>query len=169
MASELIPCAFVWHDPGITPCCKSILTIPARNIDSKARAPRFDCFKFQFHSICSVTFATVSANSRRRAPHHPVVAIIQREFALRRASPPWPEHNDKLTWCEICGRPHGRNPRPHRSDLRSGANADKVLGVYFFRPGHCALRPIPPPDQIQAGSWLVRELSIKRRRTEVFV
>jgi hypothetical protein len=20
---ELIPCAFVWHDPGITPCCKS--------------------------------------------------------------------------------------------------------------------------------------------------
>jgi hypothetical protein len=60
-------------------------------------------------------------------------------------------------------------PRPHRSDLRSGANADKVLGVYFSRPGHCALRPIPPPDQIQAGSWLVRELSIKRRRTEVFV
>jgi membrane protein len=46
--------------------------------------------KFQFHSICSVTFATVSANSRRRAPHHPVVAIIQREFALRRASPPGP-------------------------------------------------------------------------------
>src|SRR4029450_1710886 len=21
---ELIPCAFVWHDPGITPCCKSL-------------------------------------------------------------------------------------------------------------------------------------------------
>ena len=20
---ELIPCAFVWHDPGITPCCRS--------------------------------------------------------------------------------------------------------------------------------------------------
>src|SRR5258707_14333510 len=20
---ELIPCAFIWHDPGITPCCKS--------------------------------------------------------------------------------------------------------------------------------------------------
>src|SRR5260221_14627408 len=23
VAGELIPCAFVWHDPGITPCCKS--------------------------------------------------------------------------------------------------------------------------------------------------
>jgi len=22
---ELIPCAFVWHDPGITPCCKTRL------------------------------------------------------------------------------------------------------------------------------------------------
>src|ERR1700745_3288146 len=21
---ELIPCAFVWHDPGITPCCNSV-------------------------------------------------------------------------------------------------------------------------------------------------
>jgi hypothetical protein len=21
---ELIPCAFVWHDPGITPCCRSL-------------------------------------------------------------------------------------------------------------------------------------------------
>src|SRR5258708_35278107 len=20
---ELIPCAFIWHDPGITPCCKT--------------------------------------------------------------------------------------------------------------------------------------------------
>jgi hypothetical protein len=31
---ELIPCAFVWHDPGITPCCKSLKTpgdkFPAR-------------------------------------------------------------------------------------------------------------------------------------------
>jgi len=49
-------------------CCKSILTIPARNIDSKAHAPRFDCFKFQFHSICSVTFATISANRRQCDP-----------------------------------------------------------------------------------------------------
>src|SRR6266480_1912115 len=23
LPGELIPCAFVWHDPGITPCCKS--------------------------------------------------------------------------------------------------------------------------------------------------
>jgi hypothetical protein len=95
--------------------------------------------------------------------HHPTRVRPQAR------QPPWPEHNDKLTWCEICGRPHGRNPRPHRSDLRSGANADKVLGVYFSRPGHCALRPISPPGRIQAGSWLVRELPIKRRRTEVFV
>ena len=28
---ELIPCAFVWHDPGITPCCKSLKT-PGDNI-----------------------------------------------------------------------------------------------------------------------------------------
>ena len=32
---ELIPCAFVWHDPGITPCCKSLKTpgdkFPARS------------------------------------------------------------------------------------------------------------------------------------------
>ena len=24
---ELIPCAFVWHDPGITPCCKTRLFV----------------------------------------------------------------------------------------------------------------------------------------------
>ena len=137
--------------------------------DSKARAPRFDCFKFQFHSICSVTFATVSANSRRRATSPPCRCHHPTRVRPQARQPPWPEHNDKLTWCEICGRPHGRNPRPHRSDLRSGANADKVLGVYFSRPGHCALRPIPPPHQIQAGSWLVRELPIKRRRNEVCV
>src|SRR5262249_51325516 len=23
---ELIPCAFIWHDPGITPCCKTCST-----------------------------------------------------------------------------------------------------------------------------------------------
>jgi hypothetical protein len=23
LPGELIPCAFVWHDPGITPCCRS--------------------------------------------------------------------------------------------------------------------------------------------------
>jgi hypothetical protein len=34
---ELIPCAFVWHDPGITPCCKTILSMWARNIDSRSR------------------------------------------------------------------------------------------------------------------------------------
>jgi hypothetical protein len=24
LPGELIPCAFVWHDPGITPCCKTL-------------------------------------------------------------------------------------------------------------------------------------------------
>ena len=24
LPGELIPCASVWHDPGITPCCKSL-------------------------------------------------------------------------------------------------------------------------------------------------
>ena len=38
-----------------------------RNIDSKARKPRFDCFKFLFHSVRSATFATQSANSGHRA------------------------------------------------------------------------------------------------------
>jgi hypothetical protein len=28
---ELIPCAFVWHDPGITPCCKSPFALVIRN------------------------------------------------------------------------------------------------------------------------------------------
>ena len=28
---ELIPCALVWHDPGITPCCKTILSLGAKN------------------------------------------------------------------------------------------------------------------------------------------
>jgi hypothetical protein len=25
LPGELIPCAFVWLDPGITPCCRSLL------------------------------------------------------------------------------------------------------------------------------------------------
>jgi hypothetical protein len=28
---ELIPCAFVWHDPGITPCCKSLFAVLIKN------------------------------------------------------------------------------------------------------------------------------------------
>ncbi len=32
-----------------------------RNIDSKIRTSRFDCFKFLFHSVRSATFATISA------------------------------------------------------------------------------------------------------------
>src|SRR4029453_1678359 len=39
----------------------------ARNVDSKKPPPRFDCFKFQFHSIWSVTFATVSLRKRPSA------------------------------------------------------------------------------------------------------
>jgi hypothetical protein len=27
---ELIPCAFVWLDPGITPCCKTRVLFKAR-------------------------------------------------------------------------------------------------------------------------------------------
>jgi hypothetical protein len=34
-----------------------------RNIDSKVRTPRFDCFKFEFHSGAVATFATISALS----------------------------------------------------------------------------------------------------------
>src|SRR5262249_55333233 len=28
---ELIPCASVWHDPGITPCCKSHFALLIKN------------------------------------------------------------------------------------------------------------------------------------------
>ena len=35
---ELIPCAFVWLDPGITPCCKTIFGSEARNTRSKFAA-----------------------------------------------------------------------------------------------------------------------------------
>jgi hypothetical protein len=44
-----------------------------RNNDSKVRTPRFDCFKFEFHSGASATFATISARKRhmrRRKEHH---------------------------------------------------------------------------------------------------
>jgi len=34
-----------------------------RNIDSRVRTSRFDCFKFEFHSGAAATFATVSALS----------------------------------------------------------------------------------------------------------
>jgi hypothetical protein len=37
-----------------------------RNIDSKVRTPRFDCFKFEFHGDASATFATVSERSGHR-------------------------------------------------------------------------------------------------------
>src|SRR6476659_10334157 len=99
------------------------------------------------------------------------LAFVPRPSAKVRLVHRKPSLSASATLSTICSAVEKRRgaPRPHRSDLRSGANADKVLGVYFSRPGHCALRPIPPPDQIQAGSWLVRELPIKRRRTEVFV
>jgi hypothetical protein len=35
LPGELIPCAFVWLDPGITPCCRSRLSFAA-NSDSVA-------------------------------------------------------------------------------------------------------------------------------------
>jgi hypothetical protein len=31
LPGELIPCAFVWHDPGITPCCKSLFALVIEN------------------------------------------------------------------------------------------------------------------------------------------
>src|SRR5947208_9406853 len=42
-AGELIPCAFVWHDPGITPCCKTILSMWV--IDSRSRTAKQLRFK----------------------------------------------------------------------------------------------------------------------------
>src|SRR5262249_23929381 len=40
LPGELIPCTFVWHDPGITPCCKSLLNISSRKIDSNREGTR---------------------------------------------------------------------------------------------------------------------------------
>src|SRR4029450_13497560 len=37
---ELIPCAFVWHDPGITPCCKSLFAPLIANFSSYRRGFR---------------------------------------------------------------------------------------------------------------------------------
>ena len=34
---ELIPCAFVWHDPGITPCCKTLVEAMAVEWDGALR------------------------------------------------------------------------------------------------------------------------------------
>src|SRR5258705_8730757 len=31
LPGELIPCAFVWHDPGITPCCKTPFALVIKN------------------------------------------------------------------------------------------------------------------------------------------
>jgi hypothetical protein len=42
---ELIPWTFVWLDPGITPCCKTILSMWARNIDSRSRTAKQLRFK----------------------------------------------------------------------------------------------------------------------------
>jgi hypothetical protein len=47
-----------------------------RNIDSKVRTPRFDCFKFEFHSGAAATFATVSANASTAANDHPGAAMM---------------------------------------------------------------------------------------------
>ena len=40
-----VPWAFVWLDPGITPCCKTILSMWARNIDSRSRTAKQLRFK----------------------------------------------------------------------------------------------------------------------------
>jgi len=137
------------------------------NIDSRARAPRFDCFKFQFHSICSVTFATVSANRRRRAPHHPVVAIIQREFALRRASPPGP--NTMISWRGVSSAVASTTviPGPIAPICDPALTPTKCSA--FISLDQAIVLYVRYPHLIQAGSRLVRELPIKRRRTEVFV
>jgi hypothetical protein len=56
-------------------CCKNILSILSRNIDSRSArtrnndskkpAPRFDRYKFLFHRACLATFATQSAITGR--------------------------------------------------------------------------------------------------------
>src|SRR5262249_27966285 len=38
---ELIPCAFVWHDPGITPCCKSLFCTDDQKFSRIPEEPHF--------------------------------------------------------------------------------------------------------------------------------
>jgi hypothetical protein len=37
VSGELIPCALVRHDPGITPCCKSLFALVIKNSPSCRR------------------------------------------------------------------------------------------------------------------------------------
>jgi hypothetical protein len=55
----------------------------ARNVDSKEHSPRFDCFKLQFHSICSGTFATKICHKRTHAPQQKPHAWLASPPAIR--------------------------------------------------------------------------------------
>src|SRR4029453_17525620 len=71
---ELIPCAFVWHDPGITPCCKSP-KLPGDKFPAIRRTNRRP-------PICVVSItlpkSPVSSSSGDEVPH-----IFTRKSRLR--------------------------------------------------------------------------------------
>src|SRR6266487_432094 len=62
---ELIPCAFVWHDPGITPCCKSP-KLPGDNFPAIRRSDRRPPI-----CVASITLprSPVSLSSGDEVPH----------------------------------------------------------------------------------------------------
>jgi hypothetical protein len=73
LSGELIPCASVWHDPGITPCCKT-LCCAANTQLSNPRSRHLESEIARFgHSLngnLENSFATISANSDRLPLSH---------------------------------------------------------------------------------------------------
>ena len=62
---ELIPCAFVWHDPGITPCCKSRKLLG----DNFPAARRFDRRPPIYVVSITLPRSPVSLSSGDEVPH----------------------------------------------------------------------------------------------------
>jgi len=101
------------------------------NIDSKAHAPRFDCFKFQFHSICSETFATQSAHSDALRQRSTSVAFgakrILAEQRLQKAD--LRLHQFRVASGSRCAA------RRRRNSARAAANLLAQCGHFVFQPG----------------------------------
>jgi len=72
VAGELIPCAFVWHDPGITPCCKSRrFQLQVGWLDLLER-PSSCALRGRWHYRLVLTPALV------RQDMHPLLAVVER-------------------------------------------------------------------------------------------
>ena len=80
---EMIPYAFVWLDPGITPCCKTIFDPKARNI-FPPQAPRME---FWFKKLLFQMLLLPISNggpSIGRNTIHPIADVLALRFRGRR-------------------------------------------------------------------------------------